>query len=154
MLSKLQAEIDAADKAGKLSSPVVQYLEGEKLSYVQACIKEALRLYPSFSGRLSRTTTDVGAEVLGRWVPPNTEIGNCLAVSNRIKAIYGKDAEDFVPERWLPLDGERAKEMNKYLGTFGYGVRTCIGKNVAMMEMTKTTTEVLLWFLRGCTYAD
>lgn len=43
---KLQEEIDMASSAGKLS-PVVRFEEGLRLPYFQACVKEALRLFPA-----------------------------------------------------------------------------------------------------------
>lgn len=43
---RLQKEIDDTSAAGKLS-PIVSFEEGQALPYTQACIKEALRLFPA-----------------------------------------------------------------------------------------------------------
>ena len=48
------------------------------------------------------------------------------------KTVFGEDAEEFNPERWLESE-ERTREMEKYLITFGAGSRTCVGKNISLM---------------------
>ena len=52
-MQTLVAEIDCADKDGQLSE-FVTWQESNKLPYLQACIKEALREYISqiFSGSM------------------------------------------------------------------------------------------------------
>jgi cytochrome P450 len=57
---------------------------------------------------------------------------------HRNKEVYGEDAEEFRPERWQQKDNpERVKLMEQCFATFGFGSRTCIGKNMAYMEINK-----------------
>ncbi|EOD49073.1 putative cytochrome p450 family protein [Neofusicoccum parvum UCRNP2] len=63
------------------------------------------------------------------------EVGTSPWVLHRNKSIYGEDAEDFRPDRWL--DEEKKHDMHRYSFVFGGGSRTCIGKNIAMLEMSK-----------------
>lgn len=44
--------------------------------------------------------------------------------------VFGDDAEEFRPERWLESQA-RNFEMEKNLLSFGAGTRTCVGKNVS-----------------------
>ena len=58
---------------------------------------------------------------------------------HQCKSIWGEDAHEFRPERWLDESGIpiKAKEFQGYrhLLTFGDGPRTCLGKNFALLEL-------------------
>lgn len=140
---KLVTEITEASQTGQLSEPVVSYAETTKLPYLNAVVKESMRLFPIFSGNLTRVVCKGGYEVLpGIFVPEGTECGVNPYITHRSKAIFGEDAEEFVPERWLPSDGERTRRMDKFLTIWGYGSRTCLGRNIALVEVNKTIVEV------------
>jgi cytochrome P450 len=67
-LQKVRDEVDAAALYGNLSTPVT-FQEGQKLSYLQATIKEALRLHPAVGQILSRVVPEGGAQLAGRYFP-------------------------------------------------------------------------------------
>lgn len=67
-LKKLRDEIDTATQQGNLSNPVT-FQEGQKLSYLQATIKEALRLHAGVGQILSRVVPEGGAQLAGRHFP-------------------------------------------------------------------------------------
>lgn len=67
-LAKLQAEIDSAEKAGSISNPVT-YAEAMKMPYLQAVLKEAMRLHPSTGFTLSRVVPKGGTVLLGHELP-------------------------------------------------------------------------------------
>lgn len=51
---------------------------------------------------------------------------------------FGSDADEFRPERWLEVAGTQAASiMEQNLAAFGFGSRTCIGKNVSLLEINK-----------------
>ena len=59
----------------------------------------------------------------------------------RNKELYGEDAEEFNPERWL-VSEKRNFEFEAAQFTFGVGPRVCLGKDVAIMELYKLLPEV------------
>jgi cytochrome P450 len=49
------------------------------------------------------------------------------------ETVFGKDAQEFRPERWLESE-ERFRVMEKAMLVFGAGTRTCIGKHVSVAD--------------------
>jgi cytochrome P450 len=129
-LSAAILELAAAEKEGKLSTPV-QYSETiSHLPYTCACIKEATRMFPSFVVRMRRVSPVGGMEVNGYHVPSGCWIGMNAAVVQRDKQLFGLDADAWRPERWME-GKEKRHEMEKGMLVFGAGTRTCTGKNVS-----------------------
>ncbi|KAB8342796.1 hypothetical protein FH972_022394 [Carpinus fangiana] len=140
---KLVSEIDAARKDGSISDPI-KMAEADKLPYLQAVIWEGLRKHPAVGMSLPRTVPAGGFEACGRYLPAGTVIGTNPWVLHRDRAVYGADADDFNPERWLSTDEARVSDMHRYLFTFGAGARMCIGKNIGWMEMSKLIPMLFL----------
>lgn len=144
---KVQAEVDEAFESGRLKEPCA-YAAGVKLEYLQACIKEALRLHPPISMSLPRVVPAGGDVIDGRFYAAGTIVGVAPFLLHRDTGIWGADAADFKPERWLdsgkPGDQERLKWQSRNFLSFGGGSRQCIGKNISMMEITKTLPR-LFW---------
>ena len=143
--AKLREEINAAAESGNLSSPV-KYAKGSQLDYLQACIKEALRLSPPISMDLPRYVP-AGGSIIGRnpyAIPAGTTVGISPYVLHRNTEAFGADAELYRPERWLEGGEEGRKAMERYNMTFGGGSRACIGKNISLMELSKIIPEILL----------
>lgn len=137
---RLMREIDLADKNNLLSA-IPQYDEvTTHLPYYIACVKEAMRLCPSAPNIFPRYVSEPGLDLYGKFVPPGVEISCNPYLVHRDPELYGEDAEDFRPERWL--DPERARVFNKYNFAFGYGSRLCLGKDIAMMELYKGPLQV------------
>jgi cytochrome P450 len=142
---KLLDEIDDAEKAGKLSDPVT-FGEALNLKYFQACVKEALRMHPAVGLLLERLVPQGGADIGGVWLPEGTVIGMNPWVAARDKTVYGEDAYSFRPERWLEADEKQLKLMERNFLAFGAGARTCLGKNISLLEMSKLVPQVLRRF--------
>lgn len=142
---KLVAEIIEASQKGQLSEPVVSYAETTKLPYLNAVVKESMRLLPVFSANMNRVVGKGGYEILpGVFVPEGVECGVNAYVCHRNKEIFGEDAEEFIPERWLPFDSARSRKMDKFFISWGYGNRTCLGRNIAQLELNKSIVEVCI----------
>lgn len=140
--SKLNKEIQDAVERGVVSFPIITMSEAQALPYLCAVIKEASRCFAPLHGLSGRCSNNV-VEINGQKIPPNTQVGVAWYSLARTEEIYGKDAAQFRPERWLEADAETLKRYEN--GTalfFGYGTSICLGKNLALMELHKGLFEV------------
>ena len=119
-------EIDSAFANGTLS-PLITYTEALKLPYLDACIKEGMRMHPSAALPLPRHVPSGGSIISDTYIPGGYRIGINPTVISKDEEVFGLDAEDYNPERWL--EGDKMK-MERTMMSFGAGTRTCIGKNV------------------------
>jgi cytochrome P450 len=123
---------------------------GSGMSLLDACIKETLRCYPPAPQPFSRLVGPGGlflqsaettisssssASKTGVFVPEGTEMTGAMVLTNCDPSIYGADAEAWNPSRWIECGREKVVEMDKYLQTFGYGTRLCLGKPIAELEI-------------------
>ncbi|KKY13772.1 putative cytochrome p450 [Diplodia seriata] len=151
--ARVQREVDDAygahglsDAPGKGGMP---FAVAEKLPFLDACVKEALRLHPSILYQLPREVPPQGVSVSGYYVPATATVSISPLAMNRCAEVFGPDADAWRPERWIAGEGSdelRVREMNKFNTTFGYGSRTCVGKNLALVEIYKFTAELLHQF--------
>ena len=123
---RLVAEIDSAAENGSLSNPI-KYLEATRLPYFVACCKEGMRLHPSVGMSMPRHVPSGGKVIAGRYFPEGSRVGMSAYVLHFDQDIFGEDARQWNPDRWLKPGSEL---MERYLIHFGAGPRTCAGKNV------------------------
>jgi len=129
---QLREELDAATVAGK-ASPVISFTEAQGMPYLQACIKEGLRMHPVTGFPLARVVPEGGATVAGTFLDAGvspisflrmwiclmltthfqTVVGVNAWVTNHNHDVYGADAEEFRPERWLEGPPERLSGMER-----------------------------------------
>jgi cytochrome P450 len=128
-LEKARAEVDAAFENGTLSSPV-QYGQAASLPYLVATVKEALRLFPPFSVSMPRYAPSEGITLCGKYIPAGYTVGMNPSIVSHDTDIFGKDALEFVPERWLESE-DRTRVMDKTILGWGAGTRTCVGRPVS-----------------------
>jgi len=142
--AKLQAEIDEGTKNNRISSPVIKDSEARKLPYLQAVIREGLRIWPAATGLMSKVTPPEGDTINGLFVPGGVNIGSNLWSILRSTETFGQDSDCFRPERWLEASPEIYTHMER-VGEliWGYGKYKCLGRNVALMELNKIFVELL-----------
>ncbi|KAJ4988549.1 cytochrome p450 [Stagonosporopsis vannaccii] len=114
-----------------------------KLPYLSAVIQESLRMHPAVGLPLERVVPASGLDVDGLFVPPGTIVGTTARAIHAKSSIFGADPEKYNPERWLIASEIKRAEMNNALFSFGMGARTCIGKNISLLEMYKLVPTVL-----------
>lgn len=136
---KIQSELDNAT----LSTSIVTDSEAKELPYLQACIKEGMRVFPPVTGLFNKRVPQGGDTIHGKFIPEGVEIAYAAWDFYKDPAIFGLDAEIFRPERWLEADEEKAAVMQKTVDLiFGYGKYQCLGKPIAMLELGKALAEV------------
>lgn len=131
ILSKVISEIQQVDAAGKLSSPIKFSETMNYLPYTCACIKEATRIFPSFAIHMPRLAPPEGLELSGYHIPAGYRAGMNAAVVQRDRSVFGPDADEYRPERWLESP-EHSFAMERGMLNFGGGTRTCSGKHVSV----------------------
>jgi len=152
---KLRHEIRTAHASSEFTYDAL-----DKLPYMEAIIRETLRLHPPITVLHRRTTQDtvlpLGTPVRGRDGSMITEIAlprdSNLIISvlslNRNKALWGEDAYEWKPDRWLkplPFAVTESKIPGVYsnMMTFWGGPRGCIGFKFSLLEM-KVVLGVLI----------
>ncbi|KAK7014022.1 cytochrome P450 [Favolaschia claudopus] len=142
---------------------LMSYDELVGLPYLDAVIREMLRLYPPVTG-MTRTSTHphilpLSQPIIGVDSRPmdailisrGTEIYISIAGVNRNEAVWGPDAREFRPERWRgngQADWEGANNVRTAgvygnMMTFAGGGRSCIGFKFVPLQL-KVVISVLL----------
>ncbi|KAF2998395.1 hypothetical protein E8E14_002954 [Neopestalotiopsis sp. 37M] len=161
---KLQEEADAAVCDGTVppveSGELISYAATKTLPYLQAVVREGIRIWPPLTDPFARDVQAEGDEVVlgdGRkvFLPGGTSVIPSWVAMHRDKSLYGEDVDVFRPERWLEssegaADKERLRAMRRTNDLmFGHGKYTCLGKPVAMIEIHKTVFELVRNFDMG-----
>ena len=120
----------------------ISWNEGYKMTYLQACIKETMRIHPALGQILPRVVPAGGVHLCGKFIPEGTEVGCNAWTVHRDRAVFGDDVDEWRPERWLDPDEQKLKDMERYNFVFGGGSRTC--------EFAVTGFSLLL--TGGCRY--
>jgi cytochrome P450 len=140
---KLNDEIASASKEGRISTPVIRDAEARALPYLQACIKEGLRIWPPLTGLMTKMAPPEGDHFKGMFIPGNTEVAYSAWGVQRHTGTYGEDVDMFRPERWLEATGETLQKMERSQELiFGSGRYGCLGKSVAFVELNKVYVQV------------
>ncbi|KAK1053222.1 hypothetical protein LTR74_016321 [Friedmanniomyces endolithicus] len=144
--AKLVEELDRAALDGTITERdhgKVSWAESQKLPYLDAVIQESFRMHPAAGLILERVVPPQGIEILGEHIPGGTIVGCNAWVLHRRAEIFGNDIDTFRPERWLEAKPDRLKEMKATMFQFGAGARTCIGKNISLLEIYKLVPTFL-----------
>lgn len=147
-MKRLKDELAEQETLGNLTGEgdLVRWNEVRELPFLNAVVKEALRCHPAVGLTLERVVPPRGIELHGHHIPGGTIVGINAWVIHRDETVFGKDAAIWRPSRWVEADDERRRLMDNSLFAFGAGARTCIGKNISLLEMYKLVPAVLRRF--------
>ncbi|KAJ5355970.1 Cytochrome P450 [Penicillium concentricum] len=142
-LRRLQEELDNAMLANTLSYPPT-LKDLSKLPYLEAVIKEGLRYALLLQLNMDRVVPKGGMKICGHHIPAGTTVGCHSRVIHLNKDVYGEDAKNFRPERWLEASEEQRKLMERCGIWFGSGKHTCIGQHFARAKTMKVLSMILM----------
>ena len=140
VLEKVKQELNPR----KVQLPV-SWKATQEMPYFEAVMKEASRMHPGVGLMLERIVPEGGFTLPdGKFLPEGTIVGMNPWVISRNEKYFGKDTDEFIPERWLQQKGEsqeayteRRNTMKAGDLTFGAGSRICYGKNLAILTAYK-----------------
>ncbi|KAL9239651.1 hypothetical protein vseg_013954 [Gypsophila vaccaria] len=130
------------------------FSEVKEMVYTHAALCESMRLYPPVPADTKQAETD---DVL----PDGTPVRQGMRVSyfpyamGRLESIWGPHWAEYRPERWLEkVDGGGEGETKWQFvprDTYSYpvfqaGARTCIGKEMAFLQMKRVVAGILAKF--------
>ncbi|GAM82980.1 hypothetical protein ANO11243_009660 [Dothideomycetidae sp. 11243] len=115
-----------------------------QLKWTQACIKEAQRLYPVIGMSLPRRVPAEGMRIHGLYLPSGTTVGCSPSSLHRNKELFGVDADTYNPSRWMDEDKKMTMERCNLI--YGGGPRTCPGKYLAEMLVSKIVPTLFKHF--------
>jgi cytochrome P450 len=137
----------------QVTSPV-SFSTVKDLPYLEGVVREALRLHSQIIVRQERVAPKGGMTLPdGNYLPAGTKVGALGQAMTLHRDVFGQDADNYVPERWLHKSGEsvqayteRRNKMDRTDMTFGQGSRSCIGRNITILELFKAVTSLVLSF--------
>ncbi|KAK2585165.1 hypothetical protein KPH14_008667 [Odynerus spinipes] len=122
----------------------------KNMPYLKACLKESLRLRPAFP-YLTRLLPNT-ISLHGYTVPKGTFMIMASQITSQREENF-EDPEKFRPERWLTNHADDDYQECSYL-PFGHGVRSCLGRHMAELEMALVTAKLIREFRIEYDYAD
>jgi len=111
--------------------------DAQALPYLNAIVKEGLRLSMANPTRLPRVVPPGGWTFKGTYFPASSIVG-CSAYELHFNPLVFPEPRKFRPERWL----SPTEEMSKCWFAFGSGSRACIARNLATMELQFATERL------------
>ncbi|KAL0577267.1 hypothetical protein V5O48_004724 [Marasmius crinis-equi] len=133
--------------------------ELEGMVHLNAVIKETLRLHPIIPEHLREAAVDdviplanpvvdaSGSELREIPITKGQRIIASTYHYNRLKQVWGEDAEEWKPERFLTNTKPTTLGVLGNLMTFGGGVRACLGWRFALLELQVVTAALVESFV-------
>jgi len=136
---KLIDEISQIEESVMVEGGFPNVTAADKLPFLDAVIKETLRLYNPLPASEPRSLP-VDCTIAGFLVPARTVVSMAPFSLHRNPNVF-PDPLKFDPERWT-RESSDLTEMKRWWWAFSSGGRMCIGMHLAMAEMTTLVAAV------------
>ncbi|KAI9592328.1 cytochrome P450 [Syncephalis fuscata] len=137
-MKKLQDELDATFPT--LDTPIT-HESVKELPYLNAVLHESFRINPASAGDPQRVVPPEGTQLCGKSLPGGTILVPQIYALHHLEE-YWPEHDKFKPERWL-VDVEKVNVMKRAFIPFSYGVRSCIGRNLAWLELRLAAASMI-----------
>ncbi|KAJ9181414.1 hypothetical protein P3X46_009547 [Hevea brasiliensis] len=139
------AILEEADSVLGPNQELRSYEQMGDLHYLQAAVYESMRLYPPIQFDSKFCEKD---DILpdGTLVRRGTRVTYHPYAMGRIEELWGQDCLEFRPERWLRDDGTFFPENPYKYPVFQAGLRVCLGKDMALLELKCVAISLLRRF--------
>lgn len=136
------------ENLGEDQIPIASYETLRHIPYLRAVLDESFRLQAPLGTGLPRLTTKA-TMIDGEFIPAGVTVSAQTWSLQRRDDLF-HNAEQWIPERWLP-DCEETSETERqnlkdYVIPFSMGPRACIGRNLAYMELSICVASLILAF--------
>ncbi|EGZ09571.1 hypothetical protein PHYSODRAFT_318246 [Phytophthora sojae] len=129
---------------GEIQVPTAAQLQ--ELVYLEAVIRENIRLHPS-TGFIMRQATEATTLVDGTFVDKEVSVLLPSYANARNPRTWGEDASEFKPERFIDADTGKIRNFSPFVfSSFGSGPHICLGMKLALMEVKLTLATLLSKF--------
>lgn len=127
---EIHSHIPSLTTDQKITSEII-----DNMPYLHAVCNETLRVWSPVPLTLREAAND--ATILGQFVPRGTKVILAPWAVNYSTELWGPDAAEFKPERWMASGQANAggASSNYAFLTFLHGPRSCIGNKFAVAEL-------------------
>ncbi|XP_037497008.1 cytochrome P450 94C1 isoform X2 [Jatropha curcas] len=129
----------------EIRARIFSYDELKKLHYLHACLSETMRLFPPIAIN-SRLAVDDDVLPDGTHVGKGSSVDYSAYAMGRMEKVWGPDCREFKPERWLDKEGKYQPSDQFRFPVFHCGPRTCLGKDLAYIQMKAIAAAVMYEF--------
>ncbi|KAI8867033.1 cytochrome P450, partial [Ramicandelaber brevisporus] len=143
VMAKLEAEVLEAfpDRNERITYKVAR----ERLPYLDAVLTESMRIRTIVGEFLPRVVPEGGRQIGSVFVPGGYEVGVPAHVMHNYSQ-YWDSPEIFKPERFLEGTPEEIAARRQLVTPFSIGVRSCIGRQLAMVQLVVGLATIIQHF--------
>ncbi|KAK0473656.1 cytochrome P450 monooxygenase pc-1 [Armillaria luteobubalina] len=138
--SRLREEV--LTRVGTTRTP--NFEDIKEMKYLRAVINETLRLYPAVDSISATTFPSEEPSEKPFYIPASTKILYSVFLMHRRKDLWGPDAEEFDPDRFLDHRLKQYLALNPFIFLpFNAGPRICLGQQFAYNEISFMLVRLL-----------